>query len=52
MEKTLANERIALKYKSMIIKNIQASKVIYGQEIYGCNLNKIRKLKRIIDSAV
>ena len=50
--KTLANGKIGLKYKSMILKNILIPTITYGQEIYGCNENRVKKLKGIIDSAL
>ena len=41
-KKTLANEKIGLKYKSMILKNILIPTITYGQEIYGCNENRVK----------
>ena len=36
----------------MILKNILIPTITIGQEIYGCNENRVKKLKGIIDSAL
>ena len=48
----LLNDKIALKYKSMIVKNIIVPTITYGGEIFGCNETRVKKLKAVLDSAV
>ena len=51
-KKTLMNEKISLKYRLMIFKNIIISTIVYGSEKFECNESRVRKLKDAIDVAI
>ena len=36
----------------MIIKNIIIPTMMYGSEIYGCNEQRVKKIKSVLDSAI
>ena len=49
--KTLANPRVPLEFRGMLIKSILIPTLHYGSEIFGMNELRINSLKRVLDNA-
>ena len=52
LSKTLANIRVPLGYRTMLIKSILVPTLNYGSEIFGMNEMRVNSLKRILDNAI
>lgn len=49
---TLANHKVPLKAKSMIIKGIISPSITYRCEIFGMNSQRLKNLKRLLDETI